>query len=198
MWRPHRSGGRPPARSVGCGPSSPVRAPRWSAYRSAVTCAPTPRSVVIPISWFARAGLIANPSMFVLGKPGLGKSSLIRRMAIGLCGFGVQPLIFGDLKPDYVDLIGALGGNVVALGRGQGALNVLDPGAATAAALRLTGAARRKADPGRTGPPTHHGGRPGRAEPTVPGHRRRRGDHRQPPSVCSTTTIDRERRPWWS
>jgi len=32
----------------------------------------------------------------VLGKPGLGKSSLIRRMAIGLCGFGVQPLIFGD------------------------------------------------------------------------------------------------------
>lgn len=97
-----------------------------------------------PISWFARAGLIANPSMFVLGKPGLGKSSLIRRMAVGLCGFGVQPLIFGDLKPDYVDLIGALGGNVVALGRGQGALNVLDPGAATAAALRLTGAARQK------------------------------------------------------
>ena len=85
---------------------------------------------MIPISWFARAGLIANPSMFVLGKPGLGKSSLIRRMAIGLCGFGVQPLIFGDLKPDYVDLISALSGNVVALGRGQGALNVLDPGAA--------------------------------------------------------------------
>jgi len=23
-----------------------------------------------PISWFARAGLIANPSMFVLGNPG--------------------------------------------------------------------------------------------------------------------------------
>lgn len=97
-----------------------------------------------PISWFARAGLIANPSMFVLGKPGLGKSSLIRRMAVGLCGYGVQPLIFGDLKPDYVDLITALGGNVVSLGRGQGALNVLDPGAATAATLRLTGDARRK------------------------------------------------------
>ena len=143
-----------------------------------------------PISWFARAGLIANPSMFVLGKPGLGKSSLIRRMAIGLCGFGVQPLIFGDLKPDYVDLIGALGGNVVALGRGQGALNVLDPGAATAAALRLTGAARRKLTQDASGPSTHHGGRPGRAEPTVPGQRHRGGDHRQPPSVCSTTTID--------
>lgn len=97
-----------------------------------------------PISWFARAGLIANPSMFVLGKPGLGKSSLIRRMAIGLCGYGVQPLVFGDLKPDYVDLVTALGGNVVALGRGQGALNVLDPGAATSAALRLCGDARIK------------------------------------------------------
>jgi len=40
-------------------------------------------------------------------------------MAIGLCGFGVQPLIFGDLKPDYVDLISALSGNVVALGRAR-------------------------------------------------------------------------------
>ena len=97
-----------------------------------------------PISWFSRAGLIANPSMFVLGKPGLGKSSLIRRMAIGLSGFGIQPLIFGDLKPDYVDVISALGGNIVRLGRGQGSLNVLDPGAATAAATRLTGDNARK------------------------------------------------------
>ncbi len=37
-----------------------------------------------PISWFQRAQLISNPSMFVLGKPGLGKSSLTRRMATGL------------------------------------------------------------------------------------------------------------------
>ena len=38
----------------------------------------------------------------------------------------------------------ALGGRVVQLGRGQGCLNVLDPGAAMAAAERLTGEARRK------------------------------------------------------
>ena len=38
----------------------------------------------------------------------------------------------------------ALGGRVVQLGRGQGCLNVLDPGAAMAAAQRLTGEARRK------------------------------------------------------
>lgn len=97
-----------------------------------------------PISWFQRAKLISNPSAFVLGKPGLGKSTLVRRMALGLAGYGVMPLVLGDLKPDYVDLIEALGGQVITLGRGRGYLNVLDPGEATAAAQRLTGQARQQ------------------------------------------------------
>jgi len=97
-----------------------------------------------PISWFWRAHLIANPSCLLLGKPGLGKSSVVRRMVLGLAGYGVLPVVFGDLKPDYVDLIVALGGHVISLGRGQGTLNVLDPGAAGAAAQRLTGAARKR------------------------------------------------------
>ncbi|GAA4998089.1 ATPase [Yinghuangia aomiensis] len=96
-----------------------------------------------PISWFQRANLILNPSEFVLGKPGLGKSTLVRRQALGLAGYGVNPVVFGDLKPDYVDLIRALGGQVITLGRGRGYLNVLDPGEATAAAERLPGPARR-------------------------------------------------------
>ncbi|CAM3916387.1 ATP/GTP-binding protein [Nocardiopsis rhodophaea] len=95
-----------------------------------------------PISWFQRAKLISNPSAFVLGKPGLGKSTIIRRMATGLAGYGVQPLVLGDLKPDYVDLIEALGGQVISLGRGRGHLNILDPGEAKAASERLTGTAR--------------------------------------------------------
>ncbi|PPG43757.1 ATP/GTP-binding protein [Pseudoclavibacter sp. RFBA6] len=90
-----------------------------------------------PISWFQRAKLISNPSMFVLGKPGLGKSTVVRRMATGLAGYGVIPVVLGDLKPDYVDLIRALGGQVITLGRGRGYLNVLDPGEATEAAMRL-------------------------------------------------------------
>jgi len=95
-----------------------------------------------PISWFRDAGLIGNPSVFVLGLPARGKSSLVKRMALGLTGYGVMPLVLGDLKPDYVELITALGGQVIQLGRGRGHLNVLDPGEATHAASRLSGSAR--------------------------------------------------------
>jgi hypothetical protein len=90
-----------------------------------------------PINWFQRAKLISNPSVFVMAKPGLGKSTMVRRMATGLAGTGVIPLVLGDLRPDYVDLIGDLGGQVITLGRERGHLNVLDPGEATQAAGRL-------------------------------------------------------------
>lgn len=101
-----------------------------------------------PISWFQRANLISNPSAFVLGKPGLGKSTLVRRMATGLAGYGVQPLVLGDLRPDYVDLIEALGGQVIRLGRGRSFLNILDPGDASEAAHLLRGAAQAERDAG--------------------------------------------------
>lgn len=97
-----------------------------------------------PISWFQRAKLISNPSVFVLGLPALGKSTTIRRMAAGLAGFGSIPFILGDLKPDYLDLIEALGGQVIRLGRGRGHLNVLDPGEATEAAAQLKAAGFHK------------------------------------------------------
>ncbi|NEK96586.1 ATP/GTP-binding protein [Modestobacter muralis] len=95
-----------------------------------------------PVSWFQRGNLISQPSMFVLGRPGLGKSTIVRRMALGLAGYGVQPMVLGDLRPDYVDLIEALGGQVLRLGPGRGSLNVLDSSEAKAAAARLTGGAR--------------------------------------------------------
>jgi hypothetical protein len=43
----------------------------------------------------------------------------------------------GDLKPDYVDLIAALDGQVIRLGRGRGYLNVLDMSLAKRAAAQL-------------------------------------------------------------
>ncbi|BEP13851.1 ATPase [Acidothermaceae bacterium B102] len=86
------------------------------------------------INWFQRARYILNPSMFVLGLPGLGKSTFVRRQITGLAAGGVVPLVLGDLKPDYADLVVALGGQVIKLGRGLGSLNVLDVGALEAAA----------------------------------------------------------------
>ena len=50
------------------------------------------------------------------------------------------PLVLGDLKPDYVDLIAALDGQVIRLGRGRGYLNVLD---ITLAKARRRAARRR-------------------------------------------------------
>lgn len=96
-----------------------------------------------PISWFTRARYISNPSLFMLGMPGLGKSTLVNRMLIGLSATGVVPLVLGDLKPDYADTVRALGGQVISIGRGVGGINVLDPGAMGEAADRLGGEAAR-------------------------------------------------------
>src|SRR3546814_20500805 len=90
-----------------------------------------------PLNWFMRAQLISNPSLFVLGIPGIGKSAFIKRLILGLSGYGTMPLVLGDLKGEYRALVRALGGPVLELGRGRGHLNILDPGASTAAAERL-------------------------------------------------------------
>jgi hypothetical protein len=90
-----------------------------------------------PLSWFDRGRYIGNPSMAMLGLPNLGKSTFTRRQVLGLAAMGVRPLVPGDLKPDYADLVAAIGGQVVRLGRGLGALNVLDVGALDEAARLL-------------------------------------------------------------
>jgi len=92
-----------------------------------------------PIAWF-EAKLISNPSVFVLGLNGRGKSTMIGHMMTCLAGFGVLPVVLGDLKPDYVDLITALGGQVNVIGPGRGALNPLDNREAVDAAKRLRAA----------------------------------------------------------
>lgn len=100
-----------------------------------------------PISWFQRTNLIDAPSAFMLGDPGLGKSKLAARMMIGLAGQGVTNMVLGDLRPDYVELVQALGGQVIRLGPGRSVLNVLDPGGSAAAADQLRAAGHHaKAD----------------------------------------------------
>lgn len=80
-----------------------------------------------PVSWFV-AGLINNPSAFVLARPGVGKSSLVRHIAGYLPYKGVLPIILSDWKPDYVDLVKELDGQVITVGRSAGYVNPLDPG----------------------------------------------------------------------
>lgn len=80
-----------------------------------------------PVMWFL-SNLILNPSAFVLGRPGLGKSSLMRRMVTILAAWGVIPMVLSDTKPDYADLIEAMGGQVIKMSRGRGHRNPLDLG----------------------------------------------------------------------
>lgn len=89
-----------------------------------------------PISWF-RAGIIKQPSMFVMGLPAIGKSTFVRRQVWGASALGMSAIIPGDLKPDYADLTRQLGGQVIRLGAGIGSINILDPGGTHATLRRL-------------------------------------------------------------
>ena len=94
-----------------------------------------------PISWF-RAGIIEQPSMFVMGLPAIGKSTFVRRQAWGMSALGMNAIIPGDLKPDYAELVRLLGGRVIRLGSGLGSINPLDPGGIHDALKRLAGKSR--------------------------------------------------------
>lgn len=94
-----------------------------------------------PVSWF-RAGIIEQPSMFVMGLPAIGKSTFVRRQVWGLAALGVHAIIPGDLKPDYAELVRLLGGQVIRLGSGIGSINPLDPGGTHQALRSLSGSRR--------------------------------------------------------
>ena len=95
-----------------------------------------------PISWF-KAGIIKQPSMFLLGLPAIGKSTFVRREVLGLSALGMNAIIPGDLKPDYASLVNMLGGQVIRLGAGIGVVNPLDPGDLHYALQQLEGEARK-------------------------------------------------------
>ena len=92
-----------------------------------------------PLSWM-RAGLITNPGMFVLGQPGVGKSTLVKRIAVGAVARGDTVLVLGDPRPDYAALTKHLGGQVIRIGRGADRLNPLDTGPLGAILPRLPAA----------------------------------------------------------
>ncbi|GAA2536854.1 ATPase [Pseudonocardia hydrocarbonoxydans] len=80
-----------------------------------------------PAHWL-RTGLVSNTGVWVQGQPGIGKSSITKRMLAGLVAFGMRAVVPGDVKGEYTPLVTALGGAVWHLGRGLHALNPLDAG----------------------------------------------------------------------
>jgi hypothetical protein len=88
-----------------------------------------------PLEWL-QAGLVANPGVFVLGQPGVGKSAFVKRLITGMAACGTHILILGDTKPDYTPLLSYLGGQTIRIGRGLDRINPLDTGP-LGAALRL-------------------------------------------------------------
>lgn len=87
-------------------------------------------------SWF-KAGLTSSPSMMIFGLNGMGKSSFTTRQIIGCIDQGVQVIVAGDLKGEYVDLGRAMGGQIKG-GVGD-QTNLLDLGAMSQAADRIGG-----------------------------------------------------------
>ena len=97
---------------------------RWSAWTRWPGCAP---------------GLVTNPGEFVLGQPGIGKSTLVKRQITGAVATGTRAIILGDTKPDYTMLTEHLGGQVIRIGRGLDRINPLDAGPLGAALRRMSG-----------------------------------------------------------
>lgn len=91
-----------------------------------------------PGEW-VREGLISNTGMWVQGQPGIGKSTMVKRLATGLCAFGFSIAIPGDVKGEYSALVEHLGGAVWRLGRGLHSLNPLDGGPLRDAQRRASG-----------------------------------------------------------
>jgi type IV secretory pathway VirB4 component len=79
-----------------------------------------------PPGWVGH--LTSNPSIWIQGQPGAGKSAITKRICLGLVGYGYAMLCPGDPKGEYAPLVRALGGQVVTVGRGQDRINPLDSG----------------------------------------------------------------------
>jgi hypothetical protein len=80
-----------------------------------------------PINLFLR-GIISSPSGFILGLNGRGKSSVAVRMALALVDQGFLIVGASDVKPDLAGFTRAVGGELVRVAPGVGAINPLDTG----------------------------------------------------------------------
>ncbi|MCZ9635042.1 hypothetical protein [Rhodococcus sp. BH5] len=93
-----------------------------------------------PAQWLADK-LVSNTAIWCQGQPGIGKSTIIKRLMIGLMSFGFRAIVQGDLKDEYEDIVLMCAGEdaVARVGRGLGVLNPLDTSPLIPAIAAATG-----------------------------------------------------------
>jgi hypothetical protein len=83
-----------------------------------------------PMGWVNDDSIsVTNPNVFVFGKPGRGKSALVKAFLLRMIRFGYRSLVLGDVKDEYEDISRALGVEPYRIGPGlPGRINPLDYG----------------------------------------------------------------------
>lgn len=105
----------------------------------------TAEPVGLEIGDWIRSGLITNTGIWVQGQPGIGKSTVIKRLFVGHIAFGYLGVVPADIKGEYTPVVEALGGTVWRLGRGSmDRVNPLDVGPLRAAMTSTDAATRAR------------------------------------------------------
>ncbi|MFJ2758770.1 ATP-binding protein [Nocardioides sp. NPDC087217] len=83
-----------------------------------------------PMGWVLDDSIpVTNPNVFIFGKPGRGKSALVKAFMLRMIRFGYRSLVLGDVKDEYEDLARFLGVEPFRIGPGlPGRINPLDLG----------------------------------------------------------------------
>lgn len=83
-----------------------------------------------PMGWVNDDNIgVTNPNVFIFGKPGRGKSALVKAFMLRMIRFGYRSLVLGDVKDEYEDISRALGVEPYRIGPGlSGRINPLDFG----------------------------------------------------------------------
>lgn len=85
---------------------------------------------VDPVGWVLDEAIpVTNPNIFIFGKPGRGKSAMVKSFMIRMIRYGYRSLVLGDVKDEYEDLARFLGVEPFRIGPGlPGRINPLDAG----------------------------------------------------------------------
>jgi len=83
-----------------------------------------------PMGWVLDDTIpVTNPNIFIFGKPGRGKSAMVKAFMLRMIRYGYRSLVLGDVKDEYEDIARFLGVDPFRIGPGlPGRINPLDFG----------------------------------------------------------------------